>query len=178
MVCQLCDGKMDQQVIFENDKIKVLLSSEPAALGHLQLFCKEHYSILEEIPDDLLAYMSASANKLSMLLFQLLKVHGTNIIIQNGVPSGQTVPHFSMHIIPRRSEDGIKLDWNLKQAAPEALDSMQRIISEGMNKNTPAPAPVEAPKQIEEKKPEPEELKKHPDHKKTNYFLKALERIP
>ena len=124
-----------------------------------------------------------------MLLFELLKVHGTNIIMKNGIAAGQMISHASIHIIPRRSDDGLKLDWDLKQAAPEALESIQRIIAEGMNTPEPKPEAAVVEKPVEKILPEhhhtqedsKEEFiseKKAHKHKKKNYLLQSLERIP
>ncbi len=191
MSCEICENKFEKNLIYENDKIKICLALEPATSGHIQLFSQEHYPILEQVPLPLLSYISAAANKVSILLFEMLKVHGTNIIIQNGVPAGQNVPHFSIHIIPRRTDDGLKLDWDLKQAAPDALESIQRIITEGMNtleQNQQVPTPqlttetAEVPAPAEEETTEDKEEEKEPDHhkkqKKRNYYLESLERIP
>lgn len=191
MACPICDGEFEKNLIFKNDKIMVFTAINPIIPGHLQIFPKEHISILEEVPNELLDYMSSVSNKLSMLLFELLKVHGTNMIIQNGVPAGQTIPHFSINIIPRRSDDGLKLEWDMKQTTPESLESMQRIISEGVaqppekrieieeapvetiSKNLPEKMPVK-----EEATEETDEEEEPPAEKKINYYLRSLERIP
>jgi histidine triad (HIT) family protein len=170
MECQICESKNENNLIYENDKIKIYLAFQPSAPGHIQIFPKTHYSIFEEVPDDMLNYISLVANKFSMILFELLKVHGTNIIIQNGVPAGQTLSHFSVHVIPRRTDDGLKLEWDMKQATPESLESMHRIITEGLT--IPAKA-EEAPAPVFEEYKDAEETEK-----KVNYYLKSLERIP
>ena len=182
MDCIICQDEQ-KNLLYENDKIKIFLGLEPVSIGHLQIFPKQHYSIFEDVPDDILTYMVGAANKLSMLLFEALRVHGTNIIIQNGVPSGQTVPHFSLNIIPRRTDDGLKLEWDMNQSSPENLENMHRIISEGMSQALPVPKIVEERKPIEKAKPEDNNVKPDEDadedrEEKINYYLKSLERIP
>ena len=115
-----------------------------------------------------------------MLLFELLKAHGTNIIIQNGSVSGQTIPHFCINIIPRRTDDGLKLDWDMKQANSDSLDSIKRIIEDGMNQSEPKQIIIEKkseniPSTIQQELTEEE---KKPSRNNTNNFLKSLERIP
>lgn len=135
MACTLCDGTMDDHILYRNGAIVVALATDPVSSGHIQVFTKNHYTILEEVPSEELQYLSNAVNKISMLLFEILKVHGTNIIIQNGGASGQRIPHVSAHIIPRRTDDGLKLDWELKKANNEDLESMQRIIAERMEQS-------------------------------------------
>jgi histidine triad (HIT) family protein len=193
MTCPICENQYKEKLLYENDKIIILQALEPASEGHLQIFTKKHYTIIEELPDDMLGYMSSAANKLSMLLFEAYKVHGTNIIIQNGLPAGQTIPHFSINIIPRRNDDNLKIDWELKQSKPEDLENVHRIISEGMNsgqemsfvkktqeesvvlEKQESAAPIIISDAAEESNNTAEDSR---PVKKVNYFLKSLERIP
>lgn len=184
MACDICDNKYKENILFENDNIIIMLALNPATSGHIQVFPRKHYTIIEQVPDPELEYVALVANKMSMLLFELLKVHGTNIIIQNGVPAGQTMPHVSINIIPRRTDDGLKLDWDMKQANPESLDSMHRIINEGLilsdpAKTTPQPATTtDLSPTTETIKPESSTQTDGKIVKKTNYYLKSIERIP
>jgi histidine triad (HIT) family protein len=194
MECVICEKKFERNILFENGEFIIMLAVEPSVNGHIQIFPKEHHAIMEQVPDDILSKMISAANKISMLLFEVMKVHGTNIIVNNGVPAGQKIAHFSIDILPRRTDDNLKLDWTLKQAAPEVLDSVHRIIEEGMNR------PEEKPIFIDEGK-EPlqemsktasrierhenvenaqiEEDKRHePKEKKTNFYHQMFERIP
>jgi diadenosine tetraphosphate (Ap4A) HIT family hydrolase len=130
MKCIICDKKHSKNILFENEDIIVMLAIEPAVNGHIQIFPKEHRTIFEHLEDKLLAKIIDAANKISMILFEVLKIHGTNIIINNGVSAGQKIPHFSIDVIPRRNDDGLKLDWDLKQASEDNLSSIHRIINE------------------------------------------------
>ncbi|MGV8086189.1 MAG: HIT family protein [Candidatus Woesearchaeota archaeon] len=185
MECVICDRKFEKNILFENDEIIIMLAVEPAVNGHIKLFSKEHYTILEQTPDEIINALVSAANKISMILFEVLKVHGTNIIINNGVPAGQKIPHISVDILPRRTDDNLKLDWTLKQATPEALDSVHRIIEEGMH--TPMPEITAVTSQ----KNNTDTLKKEivedkikitqsngKEIKVTNYHHKLFERIP
>jgi len=193
MECIICEGKFEKNILFENDKIIIMLAVEPSVNGHIQIFSKQHYAILEQTPDDIIDAMTSAANKMSMILFEAMKVHGTNIIVNNGVPAGQKVPHFSIDILPRRTDDNLKLDWTLKQAAPEALESIHRIIEDGMSRPEDMPQQSDASETIPELK-EAHIIKqdKHQDKEnkndynddseekeyKTNYYHQLLERIP
>jgi diadenosine tetraphosphate (Ap4A) HIT family hydrolase len=186
MECVICDRKFEKNILFENDKIVIMLAVEPAVNGHIKLFSKEHYPILEQTPDEIINALVAAANKISMVLFEVLKVHGTNIIINNGVPAGQKIPHVSVDVLPRRTDDNLKLDWTLKQATPESLDTMHRIIEEGMQTplkemgvdviNTPDSKINKII--IEKETPKPPKQNNGREIKVTNYHHKLFERIP
>lgn len=187
MECIICSNKFEKNILFENDKIIIMLAVEPSVNGHIQIFSKEHHTIMEQVSDDEMSSMISAANKISIILFELLKVHGTNIIINNGVPSGQKIPHFGIDILPRRTDDNLKLDWTLKQATPEALDSVHRIINEGMN--TPEQAVMEEKRDVgvikaesvmEEKRKEDKQAMEDnsDDENKTNFHHQMFRRIP
>jgi histidine triad (HIT) family protein len=181
MDCVICNNKFEKNILFENDKIIIMLAVEPSVNGHIQIFSKEHHTIMEQASDDEISNMISAANKISIVLFELLKVHGTNIIINNGVPSGQKIPHFCIDILPRRTDDNLKLDWTLKQATPEALDSVQRIINEGMN--TPEQVIIEDKKETRETKPEPSRTEEQgteetSEENPTNFHQQMFRRIP
>ena len=197
MPCPICDKEFEKNIIYENDRIIVMSAPSAASSGHIQIYPKKHYAIFEEVPQDLMSYISTTTNKISMLLFELLKVHGTNIIIQNGIPAGQKYPHFCVNIIPRRTDDGLKLDWDLKQANPESLDNMHRILTEGiapienipiatLQETAAAPKVAEimsdkgkvAELKAEEDTSESDKESSSPPEKKVNYYIKSLERIP
>jgi diadenosine tetraphosphate (Ap4A) HIT family hydrolase len=139
---------------------------------------------MEQASDEDISIMASAANKMSIILFEALKVHGTNIIVNNGVPAGQKIPHFSIDILPRRTDDNLKLDWALKQATPEALDSIHKIIEEGMN--TPEQAVMEEKREVGMIKVESLETEKKKsdkdddsdDENQTNYYHQMFERIP
>lgn len=191
MECVICERKFEKNILFENDKIIIMLAIEPSVNGHIQIFSKQHYTIMEQVPDEIIESMTSAANKISMILFETMKVHGTNIIINNGIPAGQKVPHFSIDILPRRTDDNLKLDWTLKQAAPEALDSIHRIIEESVQipddkYHKSVSVPNESPEEPESNMAQTErkddrndkEDEDSDDEHVMNYYHQFLERIP
>lgn len=206
MNCIICDRKENDKsnIVYENNNIIITLAENPSVSGHLQIFPKRHVTILEQLTTEESDYIISAANKVSIILFEAMKVHGTNIVIQNGIPAGQTTPHFSVHVIPRRTDDGLSLDWDMKQASTESLESMQRLISEGINFEEVKPLqelreerPADTMREdiVNENSDNNEEdttssrlkragedsgaeTKSNSPGKKTNYWLKSLERIP
>lgn len=199
MQCDICENKFEKNILFQNDKIIILFSPNPNSQGHLQIYPKQHYTIVEEVPSETLGYLSSVSNKISMLLFEALKVHGTNILIQNGGAAGQTIPHFCINVIPRRSDDGMKIDWDLKRASNEDLDSVHNILSEKIESadtksnqeqkkptahatsTTPPSTPIIKEAEytdVEQIKQEDNEDPNSDEPKLVNYYIKSLERIP
>ncbi len=90
----------------------------------------------------------------------------------NGVPAGQTVAHFIIHVIPRLENDGVNLQWRPKQLTEEEMSTIELKIKE-QTKNIGA-----------FKTEEEETVVKHPAPMPTtsvdedDYFDRQLNRIP
>jgi len=171
MSCPVCDLIKTGKKLFEDSKVAIVLSPEPASRGHTLVIPKEHKVIMEQLDDDLLGYCFSVANKVSMFLFEKLKAEGINIIVQNGVAAGQTEPHFVIHIIPRRENDGLDFQWKTKQASNLELSDAAVQLSNAM---------IEKKEEKEEPKIEQKETKeeKQAEAVRDSYLIRQLRRIP
>jgi histidine triad (HIT) family protein len=162
MACRICDLiKSTRNKVYEDEMIVAVLNDRPASLGHLLVIPKEHAPIIENVPDAVVARMFQTANRLSSIVFDALGAMGTNILINNGIGAGQEDNHCVMHVIPRRENDGINLQWQPRQANDEELSTAELQITDA--------AKPERPRIVEQpKKPQQAE----------DYLLKSLRRIP
>jgi histidine triad (HIT) family protein len=106
--CQIISGKIQSKKIYEDDKVTGILDINPANPGHILLMPKEHYSIMPQVPKEVLEHLFIVAKKLCQISLQTLGAKGTNIIVQNGIAAGQKAQHFMIHIIPRMEQDGLQ----------------------------------------------------------------------
>ena len=118
--CQIIAGKVQSRKVYEDDKVIALLDINPANPGHILLLTKEHYSIMPQIPDDELAYVFMVVKSLSNSMLRSIDAQGTNVIVANGVAAGQRAQHFMVHIIPRKTNDGV--DFVLPQKTIEGKE--------------------------------------------------------
>ncbi|NJE26208.1 HIT family protein [Thermococcus sp. MV5] len=92
-------------LLYEDEKIRILIDSYPANKGHLLVVPKRHVEKLEDLREDekfaLLKGIEISIQNLK----KLLNPDGFNIGINLGEAAGQTVPHLHIHIIPRYNGD-------------------------------------------------------------------------
>lgn len=81
--------------------------------GHILVIPKKRYVDFSEIPESVLKEIMASIQKIG----KAIKINhgGYNILLNNGADAGQYIFHAHFHIIPRKYDDGIKLEnWNHK----------------------------------------------------------------
>jgi diadenosine tetraphosphate (Ap4A) HIT family hydrolase len=123
MTCEYCDLESGKQVIFEDDEVVVAVKDTGVIPGQITVFPREHFTILEMVPDKIVKKCSIISNKVSVAIFETLGAQGTNIIIHNGLAAGQKVAHFAMEIIPRQEADGLNLMWEPKQFMEDEMEA-------------------------------------------------------
>ncbi len=137
MKCEYCDiiGRQGRgQILYEDDELFVAVKDNVVTPGQITIFTREHFTILEMVPDLLLAKCAVVANKVSIAIFESLGSQGTNIIIRNGIAAGQNVPHCGIDVIPRIEEDGLGLNWQGKPMSEDEMEITVRAIAEDLKK--------------------------------------------
>ncbi|MFH0876135.1 MAG: HIT family protein [archaeon] len=170
-ICEFINNK--ENIIYEDELVYAMIPEKPLTLGHIWVVPKKHYPIIEQVPDFEIAPLFRIANKLSSILFETLKIQGTNIIVQNGIAAGQQYAHFIVNIIPRRENDGLKLEWTPKQISEEEMSTAELKLKE-QSRNV-GDFIKETPKEtiaLGHKK----EILDYSDEE--NYLIRQLHRIP
>ena len=179
--CQIIAGKVQSKKIFEDNIAIGILDINPANPGHILLLPKEHYTIMPQLPEDVLSHLFMAAKALSNSLLRSLEVQGTNIIVANGVAAGQRAQHFMIHVIPRKENDGISFELPQKSIQMDELEKIGKKLVENLGskvEDKEMPKPFVMPKKIVEaqfkEKPKEKEAKKAPIKKEK----KSIEKIP
>ena len=173
LLCQIAANAILSYKIYEDDLTLAVLDVNGANPGHCFVIPKNHYPIIEQVPNDELANIFSVANKISSAIFETLKVQGTNIFVANGIPAGQTVAHFMVNVIPRKEGDGINLQWKPKQLNEEEMSTVELKLKDQI-KNIGV-STIEKTKQPKEM-PEKAEFPITDDE--DDYFNRQMRRIP
>ena len=175
LICQIVANKVPAYKIYEDDLTLAVLDVNGANPGHCFVIPKNHYPIIEQVPDAELANLFTVANKISSAIFENLKVQGTNIFVANGIPAGQTVAHFMINIIPRKENDGVNLQWKPKQLSQEEMSTVELKLKEQI-----ANVGVGKIEKLEKPETIPEQAKIAPisDDDEDDYFMRQARRVP
>ena len=163
--CPLCAEAKSLEV-FGTELVQVLVHPKPAVDGHVLVIPRKHYPIFEAVPNDVVAELFYVANKVSVALFEGMQSQGTNVLLQNGIPAGQTEPHVAVHVIPRNEGDGIKFDWKPTQKSDDDLNKIEALLKSAKSL---------VDEKVLEKPPEKEE---EAEQHEEDWETKHLERIP
>lgn len=107
--CKIINGEIPSYKIYEDEKTYAFLDIADDIVGHTLVIPKNHYeNLIEMSTDDLNAVMS-TVQKISKHYIDNCGYTGVNLINCCGKDAEQSVYHFHMHILPRRSDDGIKV---------------------------------------------------------------------
>lgn len=107
--CAFCELQKDAAGclrVFEDENVFAFLDHRPLFPGHLLLITKRHAESLGELPRSLLEPIFARVQMLAGAVERAMNAQGTFVAINNRV--SQSVPHFHVHIVPRRKGDGLR----------------------------------------------------------------------
>ena len=67
-------------------------------------------------------------HKVAKAVMTELKPNGVNLLQANGAGAGQSVPHLHIHIMPRRPNDGVALNWEYKPGDKAEIEAIYKRL--------------------------------------------------
>ena len=122
------EGSEFSWTVYEDDFVKAFFDVNPASEGHTLIIPKKHYETIYAIPDRELKRIIVVAKKLAKIYRKALGVNAINILHASGKEAQQTVPHFHLHLVPRRKDDGLNLWYKPKQRVKAKFDKTLKKI--------------------------------------------------
>src|SRR5207302_2326018 len=104
--CRVGTREIAASIVFEDESCLAFLDHKPLFEGHVLLIPKQHFETLEDLPAELAQLLFLNAQRLSRAVREAMGAEGTFVAINNKV--SQSVPHFHIHIVPRKKGDGLK----------------------------------------------------------------------
>lgn len=126
--CKIVKKELPAFIFYEDEFVIGFLDINPLVEGHTLVVPKTHYESIFDIDEEALQKIISVSQKISKRIKEALRVEGVNLINASGVVAGQSVPHFHLHIIPRRAGDEINLaSWwrsKVKEVDKEKLKEL------------------------------------------------------
>ena len=133
--CRIVAGQLPAQKVFENDRILAILDINPIAPGHTLVLAKPHHETLLDLPDDLWDELSRRSREIAAAVKAATGAEGLNVLSNNHRSSGQAIPHVHVHLIPRRTGDGIKFQWTPTKYREGELESWAERIRKPLTRS-------------------------------------------
>ncbi|WP_457741639.1 HIT family protein [Thermococcus sp.] len=121
MECPFCNPSREQ-VLYENDLVRILLDAYPANRGHLLVVPKRHVERWEELKEEEKLALIKGMELAMKVLRETLKAEAFNVGMNFGSEAGQTVPHLHLHIIPRWKGDSKNPRGGVRKAVLDLED--------------------------------------------------------
>jgi histidine triad (HIT) family protein len=127
--CQIAAGNAKAAIVFEDSIFLAFLDEKPLFEGHCLLITRDHYQTFLDLPHDLIGPLFLNAQHLAEAVQSGMRAEGTFMAINNTV--SQSVPHFHMHVVPRRKGDGLRgFFWPRRRyQTEEELLAVQNALS-------------------------------------------------
>lgn len=111
--CYLCDlisgNEDDWSIIARSDLTVTALNGRQFEVGQCMVFPVRHAPTLLDLTPAEDAAIMAAARQLTKVMVDAYAPDGVLLYQNNGTGSGQEVPHFHLHVVPRRKGS----DWGL-----------------------------------------------------------------
>ncbi|MBG0791023.1 MAG: HIT family protein [Desulfovibrionaceae bacterium] len=122
--CKIIAGDIPCAKVYESESCLAFLDIAPVNAGHALVLPKGHYPTLMDIPAELGSDLLRALSSVGRAVMEATGADGLNLMQNNYEAAGQLVHHAHYHLIPRFSDDGLRL-W--PQSRYEDQDEMGRL---------------------------------------------------
>ena len=122
--CRIVKGEIPSFKLLEDDRVLAFMDINPANDGHCLVIPKAHAPNLFEADDESLAAVATAARRVADAVRRTLDPPGISLTQANGPAAGQSVFHLHFHVIPRREDDDLLFNWEMR---PGDMDAIGRL---------------------------------------------------
>lgn len=111
LFCKILAGELPSQVVDEDELTVSFMDINPATTGHALVIPRRHAKDLYDLLPEDMAATALAAQRLALRVRDALGADGVNLLNACRPAAWQTVFHYHVHVIPRYSDDPLKLPW-------------------------------------------------------------------
>jgi len=126
--CKIIDGSIPSEKVYEDDDVTAVLDISPVTPGHTLVLPKKHSKDFLSTEADLLTRLAPTVQKIARQVMAGVKADGFSLVVFNGLAAGQEVFHLHIHIIPRKSGDGVRVGWPKAKYEPGQMATIAEQI--------------------------------------------------
>ena len=122
--CEIANGTAHQwQIVEESNLTMTLLNGRQFEIGQCVVIPRRHAPTLLDLEGDEESAVMSAAKRIAGALVDTYSPDGVLLYQNNGVGSGQEVPHFHLHVVPRQPGS----DWGFGPPHLERLEKEGRL---------------------------------------------------
>lgn len=120
--CKIIAGQIPASIVYQDDQTIAFMDIGAVNPGHVLVVAKPHVENIFGLDDALAAAVMRTTARVARALKTTFAPEGVNLFQANGAVAEQTVFHFHVHVLPRRSGDGMKLVWPVQNPPRAELE--------------------------------------------------------
>ena len=105
--CKIISGDIPSFKIYEDEYTLAFMDIAKDVDGHIVVIPKAHIKSILDCDVETLNHLMLTVKKIANHLVDNCGYDGVNLLNASDESAGQSVPHFHIHIIPRKNNDGI-----------------------------------------------------------------------
>ena len=105
--CKIGSGEIPCLKVFEDEMTLAFMDIAKDVDGHILVIPKKHCGNILDCDTNALSAVAQAVQKVSTHLTSACGYEGVNLLNASEACAGQSVPHFHIHIIPRKPGDGL-----------------------------------------------------------------------
>jgi histidine triad (HIT) family protein len=126
--CKIVAGEIPCFKVWEDEATLGFMDINPANEGHCLAIAKSHFENLYAAEAGEVGKVAETARRMARAVAEVVRPDGLNLIQSNGPGAAQSVPHFHIHVLPRRLNDELKINWGLRPGNKEAIAKLAEKI--------------------------------------------------
>lgn len=125
--CKIVNGEIPSLKVYEDECTLVFMDIAKDVDGHMLAIPKAHVKSILDCDANTLGHLMSAVKKVANHCVNACGYEGVNLLNASEESAGQSVPHFHIHIIPRRSGDQVDAWPKFDGANCETEDIYQKI---------------------------------------------------
>jgi len=126
--CKIVAGELPSERVDEDEHTVSFMDINPWTRGHALVIPREHSTNLYDVAQDELRHTAVAAQRLALKMRDGLGCAGVNLLNSCEAAAWQTVFHFHVHVIPRYSDDPLRLPGSPLAVEPEDLAAVAALL--------------------------------------------------
>ena len=119
--CKIAAGELPAERVGEDEHTIAFMDINPWARGHALVIPRAHARNLYDVDPEELSHVAVAAQRLALRMRDSLGCDGVNLLNSCEAAAWQTVFHLHMHVIPRWTDDPLRLPGAPQQVEPAEL---------------------------------------------------------
>lgn len=130
--CKIASGAIQATKVYEDADFVAFLDLHPTQPGHTLVIPKKHFEKFELTPPEVVGALFQVARQIAPAIAQAMDATSFNVSVNNGPAAGQIIFHTHVHIIPRKSNDGLA-PWGHRDYQDNERDEIAKKIRAAIN---------------------------------------------